>query len=87
MQTDAKATAHDILQAEFHITDGQFRLGGRINRVAEKVEIPERTPYRHSEENLPDGKPEKEERKGGRQTAKHVPPVTPQKKEKKQLII
>lgn len=36
LQTDAKATAHDILQAEFHITDGQFRLGGRINRVAEK---------------------------------------------------
>lgn len=87
LQTEAKATAHDILQSEFHITDGQFRLGGRINRITEKVEIPERTPYRHSEENLPDGKPEKEERKGGRQTAKHVPPVTPQKKEKKQLII
>lgn len=86
LQTEAKAIAHDILQSEFHITDGQFRLGGRINRITEKVEIPKRMPYRHSEENLLDGKPEKEERKGW-QTAKHVPPVTPQKKEKKQLII
>lgn len=82
LQTDAKAMAHDILQAEFHITDGQFRLGGRINRITEKVE----TPHSHPEENLTDGKPEKEERKGW-QTAKHVPPVTPPKKEKKQLII
>lgn len=86
LQTDAKAMAHDILQAEFHITDGQFKLGGRINRITEKIETPELTPHSHSENNLPDGKPEKEERKG-RQTAKHVPPVTPQKKEKKQLII
>ena len=86
LQTDAKAMAHDILQAEFHITDGQFKLGGRINRNTEKVETSELTPYSHSENNLPDGKLEKEERKG-RQTAKHVPPVTPQKKEKKQLII
>lgn len=78
--------AHDILQAEFHITDGQFKLGGRINRITEKIEIPELTPHSHSENNLPDEKPEKKERKG-RQTAKHVPPVTPPKKEKKQLII
>ena len=72
LQTDAKAMAHDILQAEFHITDGQFKLGGRINRITEKMETPELTPHSHSENNLPDGKPEKEERKG-RQTAKHVP--------------
>lgn len=86
LQTDAKAMAHDILQAEFHITDGQFRLGGRINRITEKVDTPELTPHNHSRENLTDGEPEKEERKG-RRTAKHVPPVTPPKKEKKQLII
>ena len=86
LQADAKAMAHDILQAEFHITDGQFRMGGRINRITEKVETPELTPHIHSQENLTDGEPEKRERKG-RQTAKHVPPVTPQKKEKKQLII
>lgn len=86
LQTDAKAMAHDILQAEFHITDGQFKLGGRINRITERMETPELTPYSHSENNLPDGKPEKEERKG-RQSAKHIPPVTPPKKEKKQLII
>lgn len=86
LQTDAKAMAHDILQTEFHITDGQFRLGGRINRVTEIVETPELTPHSHSEENLPDGEPRKGERTG-RQTAKHVPPVTPPKKEKKQLII
>lgn len=86
LQTDAKAMAHDILQTEFHITDGQFRLGGRINRTTEKVETPELTLHSHSEENQPDGEPKKEERKG-RRTAKHVPPVTPPKKEKKQLII
>ena len=86
LQTDAKAMAHDILQTEFHITDGQFRLGGRINRITEKVETLELTPHSHPEENLTDGEPEKEERKG-RRTAKHVPPVTPPKKEKKQLII
>lgn len=86
LQTDAKATAHDILQAEFHITDGQFKLGGRINRTTEKVETPELTPHSHSKESLTDGESEKEERKG-RRTAKHVPPVTPPKKEKKQLII
>lgn len=86
LQTDAKAMAHDILQAEFHITDGQFRLGGRINRITEKAETPELTRHSFPKENLPDGEAEKEERKG-RRTAKHVPPVTPPKKEKKQLII
>ena len=78
--------ARDILQSEFHIRDGEFRLGGRLNRTTEKVETPELTPHSHSKESLTDGESEKEERKG-RRTAKHVPPVTPPKKEKKQLII
>lgn len=86
LQTEAKTMARDILQSEFHIRNGEFWLGGRINRITEKVETPELTLHSHSEENLPDGKPEKKERKG-RQTAKHVPPSTPPKKEKKQLII
>lgn len=86
LQVEAKTMARDILQSEFHIRDGEFRLGGRINRITEKVETPELTPHSHPENSMPDGKPEKEERKG-RQTAKHVPPAAPPKKEKKQLII
>lgn len=86
LQTEAKMIARDILQSEFHIRDGEFRLGGRINRSAEKVETPELTRHSLPKENLPDGEPEKEECKG-RRTAKHVPTVTPPKKEKKQLII
>lgn len=82
LQTEAKMMARDILQSEFHIRDGEFRPGGRRERIIKKME----TPHSHSEESQPDGKPKKEERKG-RRTAKHVPPVAPQKKEKKQLII
>ena len=37
LQMEAKVMARDILQSEFHITNGEFRLGGSINRM-EKTE-------------------------------------------------
>lgn len=33
LQMEAKVMARDILQSEFHITDGEFKLRGSINRV------------------------------------------------------
>lgn len=77
LQVEAKAIARDILQSEFHITDGEFRLGGKANRTSRRTKIPERTSERQSDE------PEEQVR----QRARHVPSATPQKKEKKQLII
>lgn len=38
LQTEAKVMARDILQSEFHITDGEFKLGGSINRMEKQKE-------------------------------------------------
>ena len=79
LQMEAKTMARDILQSEFHITDGEFRLGGKANRTSQRTKTPEKCSFQQSKE------PELE--KSGRQAVKHVSSVVPQKKEKKQLII
>lgn len=38
LQMEAKAMARDILQSEFHITDGEFKLSGSINRWKKRKE-------------------------------------------------
>mgnify|MGYP000019039115 FL=1 len=91
LQMEAKVTARDILQSEFHITDGEFRLGTGVSRSVQ-MQLPAE---RHSEQcktgNSPDyaSKREAPGRKegNGQRQARHVPSVTPDKKEKKQLII
>lgn len=94
LQTEAKVMARDILQSEFHITDGEFRLGARMNR-SEKVGTLQLTPQSRfgqpkrdistdatGRREAPSQKQESKERK-----AKHVASITSQNKEKKQLII
>ena len=49
LQTEAKVMARDILQSEFHITDGEFKLGGSINRT-EKTERMQTASYQRSKE-------------------------------------
>ena len=49
LQKEAKEMAADLLQSEFHITDGEFRLGARINRT-ERVETLHPVLHPHSEE-------------------------------------
>ena len=49
LQTEAKVMARDILQSEFHITDGEFKLGGGINRM-EKTERMQTASYQRSKE-------------------------------------
>lgn len=94
LQMEAKVMARDILQSEFHITNGEFRLSGSINRV-EKTERMQATSYQHSKEQKT-GKSfdadsireaPAEKRGNGQRQAKHVASITPKKKEKKQLII
>lgn len=91
LQMEAKVMARDILQSEFHITNGEFKLGAGMNRTVQM----HLSPHQHSEQpkigNSPDydsGREAPEPKEGNRQRqAKHVPAVTPQKKEKKHLII
>lgn len=94
LQTEAKVMARDILQSEFHITDGEFKLGVRMNRV-EKTERMQTASYQHSNEQktgkLSDTglirEAPAQKRGNGQRQAKHVASITPDKKEKKQLII
>ncbi len=79
LQMEAKTMARDILQSEFHITEGEFRLGGKANRTSQRAKTLEKCPSQQSKEPEPE--------KPGRQAAKHVSSVVPLKKEKKQLII
>ena len=79
LQMEAKVMARDILQSEFHITDGEFRLSGKANRTSQRTKTPEKCLFQQSKEPEPE--------KSGWQAAKHVSSVVPQKKEKKQLII
>lgn len=79
LQMEAKTMARDILQSEFHITDGEFRLGGKTNRTSQRTKTSEKCSFQQTKEPEPE--------KPGRQAAKHVSSVVPQKKEKKQLII
>ena len=94
LQKEAKEMAADLLQSEFHITDGEFRLGARINRT-ERAETLHPVLHPHSEEEkagksletyrkqeAPKQKPSDRQRQ-----AKHVASITPQNKEKKQLIL
>ena len=94
LQKEAKVVAKDILQSEFHITDGEFRPGARMNR-SEKAETLQLTPKPHSgqpktgvsadtahKRDVPAQKQDNRQRQ-----AKHVASITPDKKEKKQLII
>ena len=76
---EAKEMAADLLQSEFHITDGEFRLSGKANRTSQRTKTPEKCLFQQSKEPEPE--------KSGCQAAKHVSSVVPQKKEKKQLII
>lgn len=95
LQMEAKAMARDILQSEFHITDGEFKLSGSINRV-EKMERIQTTSYQHPKEQKR-GKSKVEidhireipalPLNNSQRQAKHVASITPDKKEKKQLII
>ncbi len=92
LQMEAKAMARDILQSEFHITDGEFKLSGSINRV-EKTERIHPTSCQHSQKQKrgkssgADHIREIPTLNNSQRQAKHVASITPDKKEKKQLII
>lgn len=94
LQKEAKEMAADLLQSEFHITDGEFRLGARINRT-ERVETLHPVLHPHSEEEKTGKSPEtyrkqetpKQKPSDRQRQAKHVASITPQNKEKKQLIL
>lgn len=94
LQMEAKVMAKDILQSEFHITDGEFKLRGSTNRV-EKTERMQTTSYQHSKEQKTGKSSDADlireaptqKRGNGQRQAKHVASITPDKKEKKQLII
>lgn len=89
LQKEAKEIAADLLHSEFHITNGEFRLGGRINRGG-RVETLHPMSHPHLEEEKTGKSPEtypKQETSGRQRQAKHVASIAPQKKEKKQLIL
>ena len=94
LQKEAKEIAADLLQSEFHITNGEFRLGGRINRTG-RVETLRSMPHSHLEEKKTGKSPEtyfkqevpEQEMSDKQRQAKHVAFIAPQKKEKKQLIL
>lgn len=94
LQKEAREMAADLLQSEFHITDGEFRLGARISRTermetlhtmsrpySEEVKIGKSSETYHRQE-TPEQKTSDRQRQ-----ARHVAPIAPQKKEKKQLIL
>ena len=76
----------------FHITDGEFKLSGSINRV-EKTERIHPTSCQHSQKQKrgkssgADHIREIPTLNNSQRQAKHVASITPDKKEKKQLII
>lgn len=94
LQKEAKEMAADLLQSEFHITDGEFRLGARIGRT-ERMEMSHPVSYPYSEEEQTGGLPETRYRQeapeqrmsDSQRQVKHAASITPQKKEKKQLIL
>ncbi|WP_270411492.1 DUF6047 family protein [Bacteroides eggerthii] len=94
LQKEAREMAADLLQSEFHITDGEFRLGARISRT-ERMEKSHLMSRPHSEEVKTGKSPEtyrRQETPGQKPSdrqrqARHVAPIVPQKKEKKQLIL
>ena len=94
LQKEAKEMAADLLQSEFHITDGEFRLGARINRT-ERAETLHPVLHPYSEEEKTGKSPEtyrkqetpKQKPSDRQRQAKHVASITPQNKEKKQLIL
>lgn len=94
LQKEAKEMAADLLQSEYHITDGEFRLGARMNR-AERAETLRPVLHPHSEEEKAGKSPETyrrreapEQKTSDRQRqAKHVASITPQNKKKKELIL
>lgn len=94
LQMEAKVMAKDILQSEFHITDGEFRLSARMNRSG-KAEMLQLTPKPRSAQPKTGASADADriretpaQKQGNKQRqAKHVASVTPDKKEKKQLII
>ena len=94
LQKEAREMAADLLQSEFHITDGEFRLGARISRT-ERMETSHpmsrphleevktgKSPETYRRQETPGQKPSDRQRQ-----ARHVAPIAPQKKEKKQLIL
>lgn len=94
LQKEAKEKAADLLQSEFHIMYGEFRLGTRINRT-ERVETLYPVLHPHSEEEKIGKSPEtyhkqevsKRKPSDRQRQAKHVASIIPQNKEKKQLIL
>ena len=94
LQKEAREMAADLLQSEFHITDGEFRLGARISRT-ERMETSHpmsrphleevktgKSPETYRRQETPGQKPSDRQRQ-----ARHAAPIAPQKKEKKQLIL
>lgn len=94
LQKESKEIAADLLQSEFHIMDGEFRLGGRINRNR-KVETLHPMSHPHQEEEKAGKSPEtyfkrevlEQETSGRQRQAKHVASITPTPQKKKQLIL
>ena len=94
LQKEARETAADLLQSEFHITQGEFRLDTRINR-AEIVETLRPALHPHSEEEKTGKSPEtyrrqeasKQKTSDRQRQARHVASIAPKNEEKKQLII
>ena len=94
LQKEAREMAADLLQSEFHITDGEFRLGARISgtgsmeksypmsRPDSKEVKTGKSPETCRRQETPEQKPSDRQRQ-----ARHVAPIAPQKKEKKQLIL
>lgn len=94
LQKEAREMAADLLQSEFHITDGEFSLGGRISRTG-RMETLHPMSHPHSEEVRTGKSPEtyrRQETLGQKPSdrqrqARHIASIAPQKKEKKQLIL
>ena len=93
LQKEAREMAADLLQSEFHITDGEFRLGARISRT-ERMETSHPMSRPHLEEVKTGKSPEtyrqeapEQRMSDSQRQVKHAASITPQKKEKKQLIL
>jgi len=79
LQKEAKVMATEILQSEFHLSNGEFSLSGR--KVLPTIESRQEQDFELSTKGG-----EIDEKQEQRQ-AKHVPSIAPAKKEKKQLIL
>ncbi|CAH2756399.1 hypothetical protein BUAKA3JSW_01288 [Bacteroides uniformis] len=94
LQMEARTMAKDILQSEFHIADGEFKLGGSISRV-KKTEGIQTSSYLHSKEQQTGKSPDAEHlqdipalrRNNSQRQVRHVASIAPDKKGKKQLNI